>query len=329
MKKSDNNKGRIITQMNEWGKSKIPFFFIIGFNSEIAEIYTLSELAAEKIFFDIEKISNKFEHQPKSKNRLSIKNKQESFQEYKTKFDKAIEQINLGNTYLINLTCETPITINWSLEEIYYSSNARYKLLYKNNFVVFSPEIFVKINAGIISSYPMKGTIDASIENAKEIILNDKKEIAEHSTIVDLIRNDLSIVAKDVEVKRFRYVEEIKTSHKNLLQVSSEICGKLDSDYNERIGDILFSLLPAGSISGAPKKKTVEIINKIEGFERKYYTGVFGYFDGDNLNSGVMIRFIEMRNEKYFYKSGGGITSFSEAESEYNEMIDKIYVPVN
>ena len=88
-----------------------------------------------------------------------------------------------------------------------------------------------------------------------------------------------------------------------------------------------FRLLPAGSVSGAPKKKTTEIIASAEGTPRGYYTGIAGLFDGRDLNSGVLIRFIEKRDNGYFYRSGGGITSFSEPLSEYNEMIDKIYVP--
>jgi para-aminobenzoate synthetase component 1 len=104
--------------------------------------------------------------------------------------------------------------------------------------------------------------------------------------------------------------------------------GKLPNDYAQRIGSILFELLPAGSISGAPKKKTVEVIKAAETYERGYYTGVFGYFDGETLDSGVMIRFIENINGKLYFKSGGGITTFSNAASEYQELTDKVYVPI-
>jgi para-aminobenzoate synthetase component I len=155
-----------------------------------------------------------------------------------------------------------------------------------------------------------------------------KKELAEHYTIVDLIRNDLSMIAKNLRVDRFRYIDKIKTNTLELLQVSSEISGDLSEDYPSGIGDILFRMLPAGSVTGAPKEKTVEIIRETEGYHRGFYTGVCGFFDGINLTSGVMIRFIEQEKEKMFYKSGGGITSFSNALSEYNEMIDKVYVPV-
>jgi para-aminobenzoate synthetase component 1 len=175
----------------------------------------------------------------------------------------------------------------------------------------------------------MKGTIDARIPNAKSILLSDKKEEAEHITIVDLIRNDLSQVATNITVSRFRYIEELKTNQKNLLQVSSEISGQLYDDYHSRLGEILVALLPAGSVSGAPKPKTLEVIREAEGEDRGYYTGVFGYYDGEKLDSAVMIRYIEKPNDQFFYRSGGGITTQSNAMQEYKEAIDKIYVPVN
>ena len=102
----------------------------------------------------------------------------------------------------------------------------------------------------------------------------------------------------------------------------------MDPDWKDQIGEILFKLLPAGSISGAPKKETVRIIQQAESYDRNFYTGVCGVFDGESLDSGVMIRFIENLGNQLIYKSGGGITSFSKAESEYQEIIDKVYVPV-
>jgi para-aminobenzoate synthetase component 1 len=229
---------------------------------------------------------------------------------------------------LLNLTFPTKIKTNYTLEEIFYTSEAKYKLLFENKFVVFSPETFVQIKGSKIFSFPMKGTIDASIENAAEKLLNDPKELAEHNTIVDLIRNDLSIVAKKVRVENFRYIDEVKTFNKTLLQTSSKIIGELERKYNEKLGEIIFSLLPAGSISGAPKKKTVEIIKEAENYDRGYFTGIFGIFDGSNLDSAVMIRFIENINGELYFKSGGGITFMSNPELEYQEMIDKVYVPI-
>jgi para-aminobenzoate synthetase component 1 len=174
----------------------------------------------------------------------------------------------------------------------------------------------------------MKGTIDAAVPNAAQRILDDEKERAEHTTIVDLIRNDLSQVATRVTVNRFRYLDELRTSHKNLLQVSSEIVGELPDDYLSRLGSIFVTLLPAGSVSGAPKVKTLEIIRQAEGEKRGYYTGIFGYFNGQQLDSGVMIRFLENQDGTYYYRSGGGITTQSQVDAEYQETIDKVYVPL-
>ena len=89
------------------------------------------------------------------------------------------------------------------------------------------------------------------------------------------------------------------------------------------------TLLPAGSILGAPKSKTLEIILKAENYDRGFYTGVSGWFDGQNLDSCVMIRFIEKENGKLFFKSGGGITHLSKFADEYTEMQNKIYVADN
>ena len=248
-----------------------------------------------------------------------------SLESYKAKFDAVIAELSYGNSFLVNLTAKTPIEIDLSLEEIFYRVRSKYSCWLKDEFVCFSPETFISIKNGKIHSYPMKGTIDAIISNAKEILLNDQKEIAEHATIVDLIRNDLSLVAENVTVTKFRFYEEIKTQASVIGQISSEITGTLPANYQEQIGDILFKLLPAGSISGAPKPKTVEIIQKVEQEERGYYTGVAGYFDGENLDSCVLIRYIDANK---MYRSVGGITFQSNLADEYKEMIDKVYVPI-
>jgi para-aminobenzoate synthetase component 1 len=251
-----------------------------------------------------------------------------SIEKYQKKFEQVFYHLNRGDSFLTNLTLKTKIETNKSLKELFHFSKARFKLLYKDQFLVFSPEIFIQIKNQKIFSFPMKGTIDASLPNAKEKILSDQKELAEHITIVDLIRNDLSMVVSSVHVTRFRYVEEVKTHQKDLLQVSSEIQGDLPSNYLSRLGDMLVALLPAGSVSGAPKKKTIEIIRQTEGEDRGYYTGVFGYFDGQNFDAGVMIRYIEKTDQELFFRSGGGITTQSKVETEYQEAIDKIYAPV-
>lgn len=252
-----------------------------------------------------------------------------SFQVYRKSFEKVMGEINHGNSYLLNLTFKSKIDTNMDLREIFEISRAKYKLWFRNQFVVFSPETFVQIKNGFISSFPMKGTIDATIPDAENILLKDGKEAAEHNTIVDLIRNDLAMVSQDVFVEKFKYIEKLQTHKGGLLQMSSKISGKLPEDYLENLGGIIMKLLPAGSITGAPKPETVRIIRETENYERGYYTGIFGYFDGENLDSAVMIRFIERVGEDLFFKSGGGITSLSEMRKEYDELIQKIYVPIH
>ncbi|MFA5781357.1 MAG: aminodeoxychorismate synthase component I [Bacteroidales bacterium] len=322
------NRVAIIRKMNELGSGEKPFVFIIDFEMKEPLLFPVNEINATEILFDINGITNYSNHEKSCNPDFYFCKFPLSYNVYLKAFDIVQQNLKYGNSYLVNLTFPTRIETDLPLRDIFFCSKAKYKLFYREKFVVFSPEIFVRISEnGVISSFPMKGTIDAAIKNAENIILNDKKEYAEHCTIVDLIRNDLNIVAKDVYVEKFRYIDRIKTHEKELLQVSSQICGTLESDYHKHIGDIIFRLLPAGSISGAPKKKTVEIINEAEGYNRGYYTGVFGYFDGKTLDSGVMIRFIEKINEELYYKSGGGITVYSDPQKEYQELIDKVYVP--
>jgi para-aminobenzoate synthetase component I len=322
------DKNDAVKLMNEMGRDRIPFLFVIDFKTENPLVFPLDIIDPRQLLYDINGVSNNSIH---TKHDLSLNFECYPIElaEYSKRFEKVMTQIALGNTYLLNLTCPTRISTNIDLKELFELSVAKYKLWFNDSFVVFSPESFITIEEGIISSFPMKGTIDATVENAEQVILNDPKEIAEHYTIVDLIRNDLSMVAKQVKVEKFRYIEKLKTSNGELLQVSSKISGQLGPGFQNRIGEILFTLLPAGSISGAPKKKTIEIILETECYERGYYTGIFGYFNGHKLDSGVMIRFIEKTPEGLIYKSGGGITSFSRMESEYQEMKDKVYVPVN
>ena len=308
------------------GQAKVPFLFVIDFEMRKPFLLPLNEVDSRQILYSINGFANVTT--PLNEQHVAIEKSPGSLLDYTRKFNKVRRHLEYGDTFLTNLTIATEVKLGYTLQELFFHSAARYKLFFEDQFLVFSPETFVQIRNGRIYSFPMKGTIDASIPNARGKILSDKKELAEHVTIVDLIRNDLSQVASEVNVIRFRYVEEVRTGAKNLLQVSSEICGQLDGMYSNYLGDILLKLLPAGSVSGAPKPKTLDIIKNVEGEDRGFYTGVFGYFDGKNLDSGVMIRFIERKGEKYYYRSGGGITTQSVAESEYQEAIDKVYVPV-
>jgi para-aminobenzoate synthetase component 1 len=313
-------------RMNQMGKHGIPFLFVIDFEGEFPVIIPLDEASDHGIFYDFRGVSNTTRLETKELSPLEFVKKPVDFETYRHAWIAVMQGLNFGNSYLLNLTFPTEISINRTLEQIFHQSSAPYRLLFKDKFTVFSPESFIRIEDGVISSFPMKGTIDANLPDAADILMNDSKELAEHRTIVDLIRNDLSMVSDSVRVKRFRYLESIKTNQRNLLQASSEISGNLPADWQSKLGDILFRLLPAGSISGAPKQKTVEIIQQTETGPRGYYTGVCGIFDGKSLDSAVMIRFIENQQGKMIFRSGGGLTVNSEAEKEYRELIDKVYV---
>lgn len=318
-----------ISRMNGYGKEGTPFFFLIDFDETQCIVEKPENLSPEEIMFCFPTAGNVACRDIKTDRKPEWNTYPQTYEEYLRSFDIVYKNIYKGNSFLTNLTCATPVETDFALEDIFRYSKAKYKLLLKDRFVMFSPEIFVRITDGMIYSYPMKGTIDAAIPDAAEVILGDRKESAEHATITDLIRNDLSRVATEVTVTRYRFIDEVSTNKGKLLQVSSEIRGRLPEDYASRLGDLFFRMLPAGSVTGAPKKKTVEIIREAETYSRGYYTGVTGYFDGKNLDSAVVIRFVEkMPDGSMVFKSGGGITFMSDARSEYEEMIQKVYVPV-
>lgn len=387
-------KQEIIDKINQLASQDEPFLFVINYQGDKAFIRLLSDINPEECLFDFEGRGN-FSHAWKETLKEEILKKETSeeeisettwqiepplYEDYERSFNIVKSNIMAGNSYLTNLTCRVPVSCNLSLEEIFHRAKGKYKLLLRRKrtqaedkahlkeenieenltpFVCFSPETFVRIKGGRIYSYPMKGTLDASLPNAEKQLMEDQKEAAEHATIVDLIRNDLSRVAEDVRVDKYRYIDVLHTNKGNILQTSSEISGRLPEDYPHHLGEILDAQLPAGSITGAPKDKTMQIIQEAEGYDRGFYTGIMGIYDQGELNSAVMIRFIEeetspvdfeadgdkkfkasegkgdeasegKRDEasrKLYFKAGGGITSKSDCRKEYEEVIQKIYLP--
>lgn len=322
------SKNQAIRRINRLAKDGKPFLFIINYLQDYSYIEEIANIDSSCVLYDLNGYTNHATAQPIDKGPVEWQIHPVTLTRYQQSFDHVRRNILAGNSFLANLTCRTLVTTNLSLKEVFLRSKAMYRLWVKDAFVVFSPEIFIRIHDGEIRSYPMKGTIDASLPSAGQVLMNDPKEMAEHATIVDLIRNDLSMVAKNVTVSRYRYLDELQTNDGTILQTSSEISGILPDHYKENLGGIIFKLLPAGSITGAPKHKTMEIIAQSEGYERGFYSGITGYFDGENLDSAVMIRYIEEEDGQLYFKSGGGITCRSEVESEYNEMKQKVYVPI-
>jgi len=320
------SKQHTIVKMNEFGKAKRPFVFLIDFDFQKPRVWEWEE-SQQHLLWKSPQHAN-FEPVQNTIAPFTWNVNPVSYARYQQAFELVQHHLHNGDSYLLNLTMPSDVETNLSLNEIFHASHSPYKLLLKNQFVCFSPETFIRIENNEVSSFPMKGTIDATLENAAFILKNDKKELAEHNTIVDLIRNDLSMVADQVQVKKYRYLDHIKSNRNELLQMSSQITGKLPPDYHEYLGDLIARLLPAGSISGAPKKKTVDIIKEAENYDRGYYTGIFGVFDGENLDSCVLIRYLEQQSKKLVFKSGGGITFQSNCQQEYDELVRKVYVPL-
>ena len=387
-------KQKIIDKINRLASQKEPFLFVINYQADEAFIRKLSDINPEECLFDFEgrgNLSHAWKETWKEEtSETTWQIEPPLYEDYERSFNIVKSNIMAGNSYLTNLTNRVPVSCNLSLEEIFHRAKGKYKLLLRRKrtqaedkahlkeeaqnkahlkeenieenftpFVCFSPETFVRIKGGRIYSYPMKGTLDASLPNAEKQLMEDQKEAAEHATIVDLIRNDLSRVAEDVRVDKYRYIDVLHTNKGNILQTSSEISGRLPEDYPHHLGEILDAQLPAGSITGAPKDKTMQIIQEAEGYDRGFYTGIMGIYDQGELNSAVMIRFIEeetspvdfeadgeknfkasegkgdeasegKRDEasrKLYFKAGGGITSKSDCRKEYEEVIQKIYLP--
>lgn len=313
--------------MDELSQNGTPYFFLVDFLMENVEVFTEEELGKSGLLIDFQKFKKTDEPLGKPLD-ISFQSFPQSEESYRKGFDLVQKNLKAGNSYLTNYTRKTEVKTNLTLNEIFYLSQSKYKVLYPDRFVFFSPETFVEINGNKIFTHPMKGTIDADKENAVEVLKADVKEKAEHYTVVDLLRNDLSMVADEVKLDEFQRIDFIKTHNKNLYAMSSEISGVLKPNFRGKIGSIMKKLLPAGSVLGAPKEKTLEIVLEAENYARGFYTGVCGWFDGKNLDSCVMIRFIEKENGKLYFKSGGGITHLSKAETEYQEMKNKIYVPI-
>ena len=315
--------------MNKAGQENCPFLFVISYDRARNYMVPLAQLDPALIRYDFSGVA------PKKPASFHLHPEKVDFETYRHAFQYVQKNILAGNSFLTNLTASTPVSGIDHLEEVFEKAQARYKLWIKEQLVCFSPETFITVSeTGEVATFPMKGTIDAGIEDAEKKLRSDRKELYEHTTIVDLLRNDLSRVADRVRVERFQYIDSIRREDgSGILQMSSEIRGQLPENWKEALGTWFFELLPAGSICGAPKPRTLEIIQEAEKTlhkdgNRGFYSGVCGVFDGKTLNSAVMIRFIEQTPEGMIFKSGGGITHLSDVYKEYEEVYQKVYVPV-
>lgn len=319
--------GQVCSLMNRFGADRCPCVW--GFDYALKRGFFLATPSdTSDILWQVEGIGN-VPVVPSDTRQLSLAIvKAPTWEEYASAFSTVRSGLMRGDSFLANLTAASEVEVDASLEEIFYNSPARFKFKIGEEFVCFSPEPFVCIEANRISTFPMKGTARGDTQEALDTLINDYKEQCEHATVVDLLRNDLSSVAFAVKVQRYRYAEAVTTRRGTLWQTSSEITGNLPADWQSHIGDIITTMLPAGSICGAPKQSTLRLIDRVETCRRGWYTGVAGYFDGETLKSGVMIRCLQRGEDgRLRFHSGGGITVNSDCRAEYNELIEKIYLP--
>lgn len=328
-----------IRRMNSLGRAERPFFFVISHDLEHNLLFEPPETGEGRVAaFSLPLGSmGEGDNCPPLPERLRFTPAPCSMSRYAAAFASVRNHLMRGDSYLLNLCVATPVETNLTLRHLFRFARAPYRMLlgpdahapgvHGRGCVCFSPEPFVTVRGRSISTFPMKGTADAATQEARRWLETDEKENRESATIVDLMRNDLSMVASGVRVKRYRYISPVETRGGTILQCSSEISGHLPEDWRSRLGEILLKLLPAGSVTGAPKEATCRAIAEAEDMERGFYTGVFGFFNGRDLDSAVAIRFMEEDEEGMTYKSGGGITVMSRMEDEYREAVAKVYVP--
>ena len=188
-----------------------------------------------------------------------------------------------------------------------------------------SPETLVRLEDGILHTFPLAGTRrrgatpeeDAKLERE---LLADEKELAEHNMLVDLGRNDLGKISEfgSVEVEKYHVIER----YSHVMHIGSTVRGKLRKDKDAI--DAIDSVLPAGTLSGAPKLRACQLINNLENNKRGIYGGAVGYIDfTGNMDVCIAIRLAYKKKDKVFVRSGAGIVADSVPENEYHECINK------
>lgn len=194
-----------------------------------------------------------------------------------------------------------------------------------------SPETLVKVNDDKLYTFPLAGTRPRGKTPQEDLkledeLLSDEKELAEHNMLVDLGRNDIGRIAKIGSVSVDKYMSIERFSH--VMHIGSTVTGTLKDDLDCLVA--LDSILPAGTLSGAPKIRACEIINELENNKRGIYGGAIGYVDlSGNLDTCISIRIAFKRNNKVFIRSGAGIVADSVPDNEFDECMNKAAAVIN
>ena len=259
-------------------------------------------------------------------------------EEYGEMVLKAKEYIRQGDIFQVVLSNRIEAEIEGSLFDTYRvlrtTNPSPYMFYFSSNDIEIagaSPETLVKVNNTKLYTFPLAGTrprgktVEEDLELEKEL-LADEKELAEHNMLVDLGRNDIGRIAEIGSVAVDKYMSVERFSH--VMHIGSTVTGKLRKDLDSL--SALDSILPAGTLSGAPKIRACEIINELEDNKRGIYGGAIGYVDlSGNLDTCISIRIAFARNNKVFIRSGAGIVADSVPDAEFDESMNKAAAVIN
>ena len=309
------------------------FKYVIVFNHYNNELIIFEHLYGDDNKSEIDKIKNIVLGKPV--NPFSFKKSKEeqtnvSDKEFKKLVDKGINHCKIGDVFQIVLSKRFYQDFQGDEFQVYRalrSINPSPYLFYFDygSFKIFgsSPEAQIVIKNNKATIYPIAGTFkrtgdDEFDKKEAEKLSNDIKENSEHVMLVDLARNDLSKVSKNVEVERFKDIQ----FYSHVIHLVSKVSGNIKSD--KKI-DLISGTFPAGTLSGAPKHKAMQLIEEHENISREFYGGAIGFmgFNGD-FNHAIIIRSFLSKNRRLFYQAGAGIVFKSNPDSENQEVYNKI-----
>ena len=309
------------------------FKYVIVFNHYNNELIIFEHLYGDDNKSEIDKIKNIVLGKPV--NPFSFKKSKEeqtnvSDKEFKKLVDRGINHCKLGDVFQIVLSKRFYQDFQGDEFQVYRalrSINPSPYLFYFDygSFKIFgsSPEAQIVIKNNKATIYPIAGTFkrtgdDEFDKKEAEKLSNDIKENSEHVMLVDLARNDLSKVSKNVEVERFKDIQ----FYSHVIHLVSKVSGNIKSD--KKI-DLISGTFPAGTLSGAPKHKAMQLIEEHESISREFYGGAIGFmgFNGD-FNHAIIIRSFLSKNRRLFYQAGAGIVFKSNPDSENQEVYNKI-----
>ena len=252
--------------------------------------------------------------------------------EYKKKVEITKNHIKEGNIFQLVLSNRIEADYEGSLFDTYRTlrtlNPSPYMFYFSSGDIEMagaSPETLVKVTNGEVRTFPLAGTRprgkdDEEDKKLEKELLADEKELSEHNMLVDLGRNDLGKICKYGSVKVEKYMEIQRYSH--VMHIGSTVYGKIRDDKDAV--DAIEAVLPAGTLSGAPKIRACKIINKLENNKRGVYGGAIGYLDfSGNMDTCIAIRLAFKKNGKVFIRSGAGIVADSVPENEFKECINK------